>query len=163
MGGSFIDESHRRRNLQMRQQKNTRLSYEDIAHMHQNTFPFNNGHFMNNQNVSERRNTDSESGDDDFSLENGVERSVPSNKKSSSTSNVTPRLEYKLSVSYFKNNSSKLDLYCTFTPTKLINFLTVYCRYMDWYNNKKNSNTSVKQISKQSISKEPNNPKTKKR
>jgi hypothetical protein len=99
MGGSYIDESHRRRNLQMRQQKNTRLSYEDIAHMHQNTFPFNNGHFMNNQNVSQRRNTDSESGDDDFSLENGVERSVPSNKKSSSTSNVTPRLEYKLSVS----------------------------------------------------------------
>ena len=86
----------------MRQPKHTRLSYEDITHIHQNSLPFNNGPFMSNQNNSERRNTDSESGEDDFSLENGVALNVLSNKKSSSS--VTPRLEDKLSVPYFTIN-----------------------------------------------------------
>ena len=88
-GPHYFDESGKRRNLYKRQQKATRLSYEDISQMNQNAFLSHNENMTNLHNNIEKRNTDSDSLDDDISFENGFSLSVPNNKKSSSS--VTPR------------------------------------------------------------------------
>ena len=89
LGAPYMEEDGRRRNLQKRRQKTTRLSYEDISQFHLNSFQLNNETLIGSDNNYGKRNTDSDSGEDDASFENGLPMSVPYSQKISA--GVTPR------------------------------------------------------------------------
>ena len=85
-----MDENSRRRNLQNRHnQRLSRSSYEDVSQLHQNSISLKGETPRRERDSNDRRNTDSDSGEDEASFENALAYGVSHAKKSSGP--ITPR------------------------------------------------------------------------